>query len=178
MDIRDAMETDAPGILRIYNDAVEHTTAIWNDQPSSLEARIAWLKERQQSGYPVIVAADGPDILGYGSFGAFRPWDGYRHTVEHSVYVDGAARRMGIGHALMDRLVARPRHEQARHGGGHRGDQRAIAAAACAPWLHPSRPSPFGRPEIRSMARSDFHATNAGGVKPPRASALRLSRCR
>ena len=109
MDIRDATEADAQGILRIYNDAVEHTTAIWNDQPSSLEARIAWLKERQQSGYPVIVAAAGPDILGYASFGAFRPWDGYRHTVEHSVYVDGAARRMGIGHALMDRLVARAR---------------------------------------------------------------------
>src|SRR5882757_11415319 len=144
MDIRDAMETDAPGILRIYNDAVEHTTAIWNDQPSSLEARIAWLKERQQSGYPVIVAADGPDILGYGSFGAFRPWDGYRHTVEHSVYVDGAARRMGIGHALMDRLVARARG-MSKHVmvAGIEATNEAIAAAACAAWLHPSRPSPF-----------------------------------
>ena len=105
MEIRDALETDAPGILRIYNDAVAHTTAIWNDQPSSLESRLAWLKERQQSSYPVVVAADGPNILGYASFGAFRPWDGYRHTVEHSVYVDGASRRSGVGHALMDRLI-------------------------------------------------------------------------
>lgn len=109
MDIRDAVETDVPGILRIYNDAVLHTTAIWNDQPSSLEMRVAWLKERQQSGCPVIVAADGPDILGYASFGAFRPWDGYRHTVEHSVYVDEGARGKGIGHALMDRLIPRAR---------------------------------------------------------------------
>jgi L-amino acid N-acyltransferase len=107
MDIRDAVEMDAPGILRIYNDAVAHTTAIWNDQPSNLEARVAWLNERQQSGYPVLVAADGPDILGYASFGPFRPWDGYRHTVEHSVYVDGAARGRGIGHALMNPLIAR-----------------------------------------------------------------------
>jgi L-amino acid N-acyltransferase len=109
MDMRDASEADASGIRRIYNDAVANTTAIWNDQLSSLEQRAAWLVERQQSGYPVLVAADGSDILGYASFGAFRPWDGYRHTVEHSVYVDGAARRRGVGHALMSELIARAR---------------------------------------------------------------------
>src|SRR5579863_2332442 len=109
MDIRDAGEGDAGGILRIYNDAVANTTAIWNEQLSNLDSRRAWLVERQSSGYPVLVAAEGSDILGYASFGAFRPWDGYRHTVEHSVYVDGAARRRGVGYALMDRLIAHAR---------------------------------------------------------------------
>ena len=109
MDMRDAREADASGILRIYNDAVVSTTAIWNDQLASLESRLAWLTERRQSGYPVLVAAEGTDIFGYASFGAFRPWDGYRHTVEHSVYVDGAARQRGIGHALMNELIARAR---------------------------------------------------------------------
>jgi L-amino acid N-acyltransferase len=109
MEIRDACEADAAGILRIYNDAVVHTTAIWNDQPSTLESRIAWLNERQTSSYPVVVAADGPNVLGYASFGAFRQWDGYRHTVEHSVYVDGSSRKLGIGHALMVRLISRAR---------------------------------------------------------------------
>jgi L-amino acid N-acyltransferase YncA len=109
MEIRDACEADAAGILRIYNDAVMHTTAIWNDQPSSLESRIAWLNERQTSGYPVVVAADGPNVLGYASFGAFRQFDGYRHTVEHSVYVDGSSRKLGVGHDLMMRLIARAR---------------------------------------------------------------------
>src|SRR5579872_1888096 len=109
MDIRDAGEGDAGGILRIYNDAVAHATAIWNEQLSSLDSRRAWLAERQSSGHPVLVAAEGSNILAYASFGAFRPWDGYRHTVEHSVYVDGAARRRGIGHALMNELIARAR---------------------------------------------------------------------
>ena len=95
MDIRDAREADASGILRIYNDAVANTTAIWNDRLSSLESRVAWLNERRQAGYPVLVAAEEGNVLGYASFGAFRPWDGYRHTVEHSVYVDGAARKRG-----------------------------------------------------------------------------------
>ena len=109
MEIRDATEADAGGILHIYNDAVANTTAIWNEQLSSLQSRIAWLNERRQSGYPVLVAAEEGNVLGYASFGAFRPWDGYRHTVEHSVYVDGAARKRGIGHALMEELIARAR---------------------------------------------------------------------
>ena len=109
MNIRDALETDAPGILRIYNDAVLHTTAIWNDQPSTLDARLAWLAERRQSGFPVVVAGDGSDVLGYASFGPFRLFEGYRHTVEHSVYVDGGARRAGIGSALVEELIRRAR---------------------------------------------------------------------
>jgi phosphinothricin acetyltransferase len=109
MDIREACEPDALGILRIYNDAVLHTTAIWNEQPSSLQARLAWLGERRQSDFPVLVATEGTDVLGYASFGAFRPWDGYRHTVEHSVYVDRAARRGGIGRALVEALIGHAR---------------------------------------------------------------------
>jgi phosphinothricin acetyltransferase len=109
MEIRDAAEADAGGILQIYNDAVANTTAIWNEGLSSVEQRLAWLAERRQSGYPVLVAAEGADVLGYASFGAFRPWDGYRHTVEHSVYVAGVSRKRGVGHALMDGLIARAR---------------------------------------------------------------------
>src|SRR5689334_14068705 len=109
MDIRDATVADASGILRIYNDAVANTTAIWNEQLSSLQLRVAWLDERRQSGYPVLVAVEEGNILGYASFGAFRPWDGYRHTVEHSVYVDRSSQKRGIGHALMDELIARAR---------------------------------------------------------------------
>lgn len=109
MQIREASEADLPGVLRIYNDAVVNTTAVWNDQPSNLESRKAWLSERRQSGYPVLVAAHGSDVLGYASFGAFRPWDGYRHTVEHSVYVDTTARGRGVAHALMKELISRAR---------------------------------------------------------------------
>ena len=32
MEIRDARAGDVPGITPIYNDAVEKTTAIWNEQ--------------------------------------------------------------------------------------------------------------------------------------------------
>ena len=37
--IRDALPTDVPGILDIYNDAVRNTTAIWNETPVDLGNR-------------------------------------------------------------------------------------------------------------------------------------------
>ncbi|MPT23509.1 MAG: N-acetyltransferase family protein, partial [Starkeya sp.] len=95
--LRDAVEGDLTGILAIYNHAVLNSTAIWNDTPADLAARRAWLRDRQGRGYPVIVAAEGGEVLGYASFGDFRPFEGFRISVEHSVYVAEAARGRGLG---------------------------------------------------------------------------------
>lgn len=110
MQIRDASEQDIEGILVIYNHAVTRTTAIWNERLVDLDNRLAWLADRQRAGYPVLVAArpDG-QVAGYASFGDWRPFDGYRHTVEHSVYVAPDAQGAGLGKALMLALIERAR---------------------------------------------------------------------
>ncbi len=105
MLIRPAAEADLPGILAIYNAAVRDTTAIYTEQEATLTERAAWRDARLTLGYPVLVAADGDAVLGYGGYGDFRPFPGYRHTVEHSVYVDAAARGRGIGRALIAALI-------------------------------------------------------------------------
>ncbi|WP_443191497.1 GNAT family N-acetyltransferase [Pseudomonas indica] len=110
MHIRDATDADLAGILEIYNDAVLNTTAIWNEKTVDLDNRRAWLAERNAQGYPVLVAVDEQDqVLGYASFGDWRTWDGYRHTVEHSVYVKNDHIGAGIGKALMRALIDRAR---------------------------------------------------------------------
>ncbi|MTH34087.1 GNAT family N-acetyltransferase [Paracoccus limosus] len=115
MRIRDAEGRDAAAIAAIYNHAVAHTTAVWNETLVDAANRLAWLTERQRQGYVVLVAVDDQDgVLGYATFGAWRAFDGYRHTVEHSVYVDQARRGAGIGRALMQALIGRAR-DQGRH---------------------------------------------------------------
>ncbi|AUH63837.1 GNAT family N-acetyltransferase [Paracoccus zhejiangensis] len=110
MQIRDAEEADLEGVMTIYNHAVEHTTAIWNDRKVDLANRLAWLADRHRAGYPVLVAVDADGtVLGYASFGDWRAFDGYRHTVEHSVYVRDGQHGRGIGKALMEALIARAR---------------------------------------------------------------------
>jgi phosphinothricin acetyltransferase len=106
--LRDATEDDLGRILDITNHAIEHTTAIWRLEPVTLDERLAWFRARRGRGYPVLVAegADGR-VLGFASYGEFRTWAGYRHTVEHSVYVDAAERDRGIGSALLVALIDR-----------------------------------------------------------------------
>jgi L-amino acid N-acyltransferase len=109
MKVRDAGEVDLSGLLAIYNDAVLTTTAIWNDAEVDLDNRRGWLGERRQRGYPVLVAVEDDAVLGYASFADWRAWDGYRHTVEHSVYVGLDHRGRGVGGALMLPLIDRAR---------------------------------------------------------------------
>lgn len=108
--IRDAFLSDIAGITAIYNHAVLHSTAIWNYAAIDEQNRIDWLQQRQAQAYPVLVASDeAGEVLGYASFGDWRPFDGYQYTVEHSVYVKEGQQGAGIGKALMLELITRAR---------------------------------------------------------------------
>ena len=110
MPIRDALPADVAALREIYNDAVAHTTAIWNETMVDETNRLAWLQDRLGRGYPVLVATDAQDrVLGYASFGDWRAFEGFRHTVEHSVYVHRDARGSGIGRQLLQALIGRAR---------------------------------------------------------------------
>ncbi|CBA30780.1 Uncharacterized N-acetyltransferase yncA [Cronobacter turicensis z3032] len=89
----------------MFNDAVLHTAAIWSDSTVDTENRLAWFYQRGNAGYPVLVAVLGDTVVGYASFGDWRAFDGFRHTVEHSVYVHPDHHGKGIGKALMTRLI-------------------------------------------------------------------------
>lgn len=110
MQVRDAGDGDLESVTAIYNDAVLNTTAIWNEVAVDIANRRVWLADRERAGYPVLVAVeeDGT-VLGYASFGDWRAFDGYRHTVEHSVYVRADLRGRGIGKVLMRELIERAR---------------------------------------------------------------------
>ncbi|MDD1955130.1 MULTISPECIES: GNAT family N-acetyltransferase [Pseudomonas] len=108
--IRDAVHADLPAIRDIYNDAVLNTLAIWNEQTVDLGNRQAWFAARQAQGYPILVAVnEAGDVLGYASFGDWRPFEGFRHTVEHSVYIRSDQRGQGLGPLLMQALIKRAR---------------------------------------------------------------------
>jgi len=107
--IRDATEADLEAIRDIYNHAVEHTTAIWNEVLIDVDNRRAWMELRRAKGFPVLVAEKDGKVAGYASYGDWRAFDGYRHTVEHSVYVDKDCRGEGIGKLLLQALIERAR---------------------------------------------------------------------
>jgi len=110
MLIREAVDDDLDGILTIYNDVIATSNAVYTEIPATLDDRRAWLAARRAGNFPVLVADDG-GIVGFGSFGNFRSWPGYALTVEHSVHVHRAARRRGIGTALIQNLIAEARRQ-------------------------------------------------------------------
>jgi len=105
--VRDATETDLPVIMEIYNDAVANTTAIWNEVLVDLKNRSEWFSARKTRGFPVLVAEVDGRVAGYASYGDWRAFDGYRHTVEHSVYVHREFRGGGLGRLMMRELIVR-----------------------------------------------------------------------
>jgi phosphinothricin acetyltransferase len=107
--VRAAAEADLASVLAIYNDAVANTTAIWNDGFADLDNRRQWYEGRRRLNYPVLVATLDDAVIGYASFGDFRAFDGYRFTVENSVYVAEPARRKGAASALLVALIERAR---------------------------------------------------------------------
>ena len=105
INIRKATEQDLPAMLEIYNDIIINTTAVWQYDTHTLEMRQEWFKTKQEQGFPVFVAEDNGIIVGFSTYGTFRAWQGYKHTVENSVYVASNQRGKGIGKLLLPPLI-------------------------------------------------------------------------
>lgn len=105
--VRDCTPADLDVVHALHVDAVLHSTAIWQETPHPRSYFDGWLAERQADGYPVVVAEVDGNVAGYATYSQWRPHEGYRLTVEHSVYVVEAFRGRGIATTLMRALVAR-----------------------------------------------------------------------
>ena len=107
VSVRDARAEDVPSIRAIFNDVLETSTAIYMEEPVTLDNRMAWWRGRVEAGFPVLVAEDHSGIVGFGSFGDFRAPYAYRFTVEHSVHVRADSRGRGVGGTLVKELIQR-----------------------------------------------------------------------
>jgi L-amino acid N-acyltransferase YncA len=112
--IRTVRPDDVDAILAIYNDAIASGTALWLDETVDRENRQRWLGAQDVSGFPVFIAEVDGVIAGYASYGLWRGYSGFRHTVDDSIYLVSEFHGRGIGSALMTALI-----EHARAAGFH-----------------------------------------------------------
>ena len=103
--IRLAGATDAEVIRAIRNDVIEHSTAMWTTEPVSPGDGRAWLAENLARRSAYVAEADG-QVIGYANWAPWRPKDGYRHTVEDSVYLTEVHQGHGLGADLLKTLIA------------------------------------------------------------------------
>ena len=109
INIRLAEDQDLPQLLSIYNDIILTTTAVYDYRPHTLEMRRQWLETKREQGFPVFVAEENEEIIGFSSIGPFRNWAAYKYSVENSVYVSKEKRGQGIGRLLLPPLIGAAR---------------------------------------------------------------------
>jgi L-amino acid N-acyltransferase YncA len=105
--IDNATRDDLAQILVIYNEVIRNSTAVYSEEEFTPSRGESWFNAKISHGFPMIVARDASGIAGFGTFGEFRAWPCYVHTVEHSVHVRADRRGQGIGRALVVELLAR-----------------------------------------------------------------------
>jgi L-amino acid N-acyltransferase len=93
-------------IRAILNDAILHSTALYDYAPRTSAAMAQWFEVKERGRFPVLGLEDESGALaGFASYGSFRAWPAYKYTVEHSVYVDQRFRGQGCGRRLMQALI-------------------------------------------------------------------------
>ena len=103
--IAPASDQDLPEILKIYNEVIRTSTAVYTEVELTAERGAAWFGAKRSAGLPFIVAKDASGVTGFGTFGEFRAPPCYQHSVEHSVHVRCDRRGQGIGRQLVIELM-------------------------------------------------------------------------
>src|SRR5438105_4401596 len=99
-------DAHAVAILDILNDAIVNSTALYDYEPRTLANMRTWFDIKGRGRHPVLGALDDQGtLLGFASYGTFRPHAAYKYSIEHSVYVQREQRGRGIGRALLERLM-------------------------------------------------------------------------
>jgi L-amino acid N-acyltransferase YncA len=105
--IRNALESDLPAIIDIYNATVPTRMVTAELEPTTVDARLPWFREHSPNQYPFWVAENDGRVIGWLDFKKFLPRCAYRGTAEISVYVDEKFRHQGVAGRLLKQAIVR-----------------------------------------------------------------------
>jgi phosphinothricin acetyltransferase len=117
--LRAAEARDAEAVAAIWNEEIRSGVSTFTTVEKSEEALSAAFAAE---GAVFLVAEQAGQVVGFATYGAFRGGPGYAQTVEHTIYLDVAARGQGLGAALLAAL------EQAARAAGHHVMVAAVGA--------------------------------------------------
>ena len=100
---------DVPTITAMYAHYVAHSTATFDVEPPGETFFADKLGHIVDLGHPLIVAERDGKLLGYAYASIYRPRPAYRFTCENTVYCAPDAQGMGVGTALMERVIEESR---------------------------------------------------------------------
>ena len=115
MSLRNATKADAAALKAIMAPVIANTTATFSSVERSVADWERLIESRIARGRAFYVAEVDGEVIGYATYDQFRPENnGYRYTMEHSVYLSDKAQGKGWGRILMIAI-----EEHAREAGLH-----------------------------------------------------------
>lgn len=105
MNTRKATKADIEGIRVIYNHSIVNTTSVYHYDPFSIAQMEDWYFAKTEANLPIIVAELKGQIIGFTTYGSFRPWPAYKYTVEHSIHIHPNHQGKGVSKLLMSLLI-------------------------------------------------------------------------
>jgi len=109
--IRPAVENDVAAILAIINHEILHSTALYDYDERSYEFQLNWFRQKRLEKMPILVVEQNGKLVGFGTYGIFRPKAAYKFSLEHSIYIHHEHRGEGIGKELLRELIALAKEE-------------------------------------------------------------------
>lgn len=107
MHFRNAMPSDLPTIVAIYNSTIPGRMVTADTEPVSVASREGWFYKHSLDKYPLLIAEDDDNnTIGWVSFGPFYGRPAYAATAEISIYLDAAQRGKGYGKGVLKHCLA------------------------------------------------------------------------
>lgn len=104
--IRDAVETDLPRIIDIYNESIPAGRSTADLAPITVEERLDWFRTFDPDRRPIWVAEEDGVVVGcvyLTSFYGGRP--AYDKTAEVSMYLASSHHAKGLGSHLLEKMI-------------------------------------------------------------------------
>jgi len=108
--LRDALLSDLPSVIHIYNSTVPSRMVTADTEPVSVESREKWYYEHSPATRPLWVVENNGEICAWVSFQSFYGRPAYQTTAEISIYLHPDFRGKKLGEFLLQKaIVACPR---------------------------------------------------------------------
>ena len=106
LKFKDALLSDLPEIVEIYNSTVSSRMVTADTEPVSAASREQWFHEHSPEKRPLwMVENDLSEVVGWVSFQSFYGRPAYDATVEISIYLHENARGKGYGKTILSYCI-------------------------------------------------------------------------
>jgi phosphinothricin acetyltransferase len=108
--LRKIQKADLEAVNEIYNQAVRSKYQTAETEETSLDSRLGWYEEHRSNPYPVFVAIERDEVVGWISLSEYRKGrKALRFTAEVSFYLRQDRQGRGIGSRLLEFVIDRAR---------------------------------------------------------------------